>query len=231
MTATKISIAAGVAIAAIATGIVLQVRTGAAPAASPLPTRETASATAQAESAQIADLRARLAAAEKRANAAESDTATLLQAISDFRAAPKAPPTTTQPRQTRDPATLSREEVLTEATAAVAKLEARVRAMPGYQPYQEPDETLISPEQRTRLEERRGRLKAKNGQLFVMFVDGAEHTAETTPIYDSDEMRKRMPQLTPADRKALDERWNLASAEMAFAQAVAKAAQKASPAK
>jgi hypothetical protein len=155
----------------------------------------------------------------------------LLQAIAEFRAAPKAPPATPSPKKARDPSTLSREEVLAEFTTNLEKLEARARARPGYQPYREPDEALFTVEQRATLAQRRERLKAKNGRLFVMLVAGEQHTVETTPIYDSEDMRKRIPQLTPEDRKALDERWNRASAEEVFAQAIEKAAKKGATAK
>lgn len=231
MSATKISIAAGVAIAAIATGIFLQTRNSSVPAAPPPPARETSATTTKPESAEVAELRARLAATEKRAESAEGDNTTLLQAISDFRAAPNSPPPPPQPKQTRDPSTLSREEVLAELTGYLEKQEAKVRAMPGYRPYQEPDETLLTAEQRASLDRSRERVKAKGGRLFVS--DNYPHggTVQTNPIYESEMMRNRLPQLTPDDRKALDERWARVNAEQVFAENAAKAAQKASSAK
>jgi hypothetical protein len=70
MSVTKISLAAGVVIVAVATGIVVQARKGGVPAAPLPPAPETAATPAKVESTEVAELRARLAAAEKRVEAA-----------------------------------------------------------------------------------------------------------------------------------------------------------------
>lgn len=224
MSSTKITIAAAVGIAAIATGLVLRERNAATESGHHARVAETAATTARAE---IVELRTRLAASEKRAVSAENDNAILLQAISDSRTTQKPPPAAPQPAPPITPLP-SRDAILAQLTANIEKMEARARAMPGYRPYQEPDEARLAPEQRVNLAQRRERARAKNGYLFASF-DFPGMIYEQGPNYDSEEVRKLLPQLTPEDRKALDERQARASAETAFAKTIAAEMAKGAP--
>jgi RNA polymerase sigma factor (sigma-70 family) len=220
MTASKtVLIVAGVA-TAVAIGFIVREKKIAS--AARLAT-EAAQAQQAVTRAVLAQAQAQLASTNARAQAAEEDSAKLLQAVSDVRAAQPAPTTP----QKKDYSTLSRAEALAEAAAMVDKTEAQARSTPGYKPYQPPDESQLSPYQREYLERNRAHAKAGNSHIFAEFGTSKEGfplslVANVPPLVDGP-LAKQLPQLTREDWLQFEERYARAMGEAALARDRARA--------
>ena len=207
MSTTKIVIAVISVGALVTTGLYLHERQKTLDANTARALSERERATLRAENTT---LQTRLGTAVQSARSAEDDTAALLQAVGDFRAGQKSAKTPDRPRA-KDTTLLSRDAALAEVTAIVEQWEAKARSKPGYKPYQPPDESLLSAEQRRSLEQARATAKAKNQHVFVVF--GPPGGTIYIPQLGSERIMKAYPQLTREDWLQLNERNARALAE------------------
>jgi len=212
MTATKVTVGISGMIVATAIGLFLHERSKSIHADAQL--AEQARAT-RVQRVEATALKNRLSAAEARANAAEADNTKLLDAVRAFTTAQKseAAVTSAAPKKKPPPPILSRQESLAALASGIENLERSARANPRFQPYQPPDETFLSEQQRARLNQARVSATAQNQHFFVLTGGDGQLLPFSFRRIASDGIAKRFPALTADDWKKYDDRFALTQVE------------------
>jgi DNA-directed RNA polymerase specialized sigma24 family protein len=152
--------------------------------------------------AETADLQARLDAAENRVKAAEDDVGALVTAVGNLQAAKDS--IVSQPKK-KNLATLSHSEALAEIGAFIEKMETDVQSISGYKPYQPPDESPFTAQQREAIARERAAAREDN-HVFVTIRDNgapAIHHVGGIPTM----LKKQFPQLAPGEWVQFEQRY------------------------